>query len=565
MANLREIHAQSYSDMDFGEFARRYHQKFYSDMPFEQFASKAGVDAPAVSTSEDVVKSVGGGLFKGAMGAAGAVGDMRDAGPAVTALAASKFGASPETAKTINDVLSIAQRFNPITMLAPTSKQVREAVTPFTGEPYKPQTTAGQFASSAAEFVPGSLLAPGGMVRNVVTGVTAGLGSEAGGQMAKGTSAEPMARIVGALAGGMAPAALSRAVTPLPVNPERMGALRTLEAEGVPLTAGQRTGYKPLQWTESTLGDLPLAGGRAANVQREQGQAFTRAALRRMGEDADLATPTIMQQARERIGGAFDDIAGRANIQMDQRFAREVGDTVSQYIRLSNQGQRPRLPDDIANALVDFSQNQGGRIAGDQLQELRSMLVRHKTADPQLSQFLSNIRRSLDDLVERTAGPVIAQEWRTARGEYRNMKTIERALSGAGENTAQGYISPQALRNAIAGGRERGAYVRGQGDLSELARSGVAAMPQLPQSGTAPRSFVQGLATGGGILSGDPSVAIAGLLGPALAGRTLMSRPVQSYLGNQVMPRLMPHRAMTNRERALAELLRVRPALPVHE
>ena len=41
MANLRETHQQSYSDMPFEEFARRAHQKFYSDMPFEQFMQRA--------------------------------------------------------------------------------------------------------------------------------------------------------------------------------------------------------------------------------------------------------------------------------------------------------------------------------------------------------------------------------------------------------------------------------------------------------------------------------------------------------------------------------------------
>jgi hypothetical protein len=41
MANLREIHQQSYSDMPFEDFAKRAHQKFYSDMPFEQFMQRA--------------------------------------------------------------------------------------------------------------------------------------------------------------------------------------------------------------------------------------------------------------------------------------------------------------------------------------------------------------------------------------------------------------------------------------------------------------------------------------------------------------------------------------------
>jgi hypothetical protein len=44
MANLREIHQQSYSDMPFDDFARRYHAKSYSDMPFDQFMQRAAPD-----------------------------------------------------------------------------------------------------------------------------------------------------------------------------------------------------------------------------------------------------------------------------------------------------------------------------------------------------------------------------------------------------------------------------------------------------------------------------------------------------------------------------------------
>ena len=43
--------------------------------------------------------------------------------------------------------------------------------------------------------------------------------------------------------------------------------MAALEKEGIPLTAGQRTGSKPLQWTESNAIDMPLVGGQAARMQ----------------------------------------------------------------------------------------------------------------------------------------------------------------------------------------------------------------------------------------------------------------------------------------------------------
>jgi hypothetical protein len=68
----------------------------------------------------------------------------------------------------------------------------------------QPQTTVGQYARTAAEFVPASLGAPGGVGRNVAAGLTAGLASEGAGQATQGTAVEPWARGIAALGGGVA-------------------------------------------------------------------------------------------------------------------------------------------------------------------------------------------------------------------------------------------------------------------------------------------------------------------------------------------------------------------------
>jgi hypothetical protein len=63
-------------------------------------------------------------------------------------------------------------------------------------------------------------------------------------------------------------------------------------------------------------------------------------------------------------------------------------------------------------------------------------------------------------------------------------------------------------------------------------------MTPLPQSGTAPRAYAQGmmqiLSGAGGYGVGGPAGAAAAIATPGMMGRTLMSAPVQGYLGNQV-------------------------------
>ena len=122
------------------------------------------------------------------------------------------------------------------------------------------------------------------------------------------------------------------------------------------------------------------------------------------------------------------------------------------------------------------------------------------------------------------------------------MKSLEKAAAGAGAATAEGNISPAQLRTAVASGNNRGAYARGQGDLAELTRAGIGVMSPLPNSGTAPRQWMQnaaatlpaivGGASGGGV------GALAGLLAAPMAGRALMSSPIQAYLGNQAASKI---------------------------
>lgn len=85
-----------------------------------------------------------------------------------------------------------------------------EQVKPFdpnvSGVNYQPQTTAGHYTQTAAEFVPGALAGPGGMLGNTIRyGVLPGVTSEAAGQATKGTALEQPARFGAALVtGGLA-------------------------------------------------------------------------------------------------------------------------------------------------------------------------------------------------------------------------------------------------------------------------------------------------------------------------------------------------------------------------
>ena len=187
----------------------------------EEIASSLGGAKPSIA--EDVAKSGGIGVVKGGLGLAGASGDVREFVAKGLGKASGALGYEIP-AETTSKMLKTA---SPGGILAgPTSQQLRGALEGVTGPLYEPKTTAGEYAQTTGEFLPGVIGGPTSIARKAVTRVLApALTSETAGQAARevAPAAEPYARIAGALAAGGGAAALeSRAAaraTAAPVPP----------------------------------------------------------------------------------------------------------------------------------------------------------------------------------------------------------------------------------------------------------------------------------------------------------------------------------------------------------
>jgi len=542
MTTLAEIRRQypQYSDLDDNVLADSLHRKWYSDMPREEFNQRLGLPpAPTAaptsgaSTTVDVAKSAGIGLAQGAIGLATLPGNVEQLGRIGINAVGDLVGAegnvvSPETyLPNYGDVKAGIER-------------------KFTGEFYEPQTTAGEYARTIGEFAPaavgGGLSVAGRLARVAAPAVA----SESAGQLTEGTALEPWARVGTALAAGHITSAGQRAVTPLPVDRTRQQAVQTLEREGVTdLTAGQRTGRKALQWSEATTQDMAGSGGRAAQMATRQQEQFTRAALRRLGVDADRADPQTMADAYHQIGNRFDTVASRNNLVPSRFFMNRLQTIGDDYRRVTAEPLRAPIVDEVITTLRDPTIRQGGVIPGRLYQNYRSGLGRAaqtlQRSDPVSARAIHDIINVLDRTMEtsiRAFRGNNAQDLgalREARTQYRHYLAIEDAVSRAGPGV-EGIITPAALRAALKN-QGRRAYVHGRGDLNALARSGDQVMKPLPQSGTAPRANAMNVLSILGGFAGNAAAglegAAVGLLAPAIGSRVLMSRPVQGYLANQ--------------------------------
>lgn len=496
------------------------------------------------STAADVAKSAGIGVARGGIGLLGLPGDIINLAGKGAQYLVGKLPMTDQQRAAYNQLSdsSLANK-------TPTSGDITKAVEGYTGEFYKPQTTAGKYAQSVGEMVPGVMTGPGGVMRKAGIAIGSGVGSEGAGELAQKymPSAEPYARVAGAIVGGAAPDIARKLVTPIPVSPERQRLLDVLDQEGVTsITAGQKTGNKALQYAESILGDAPLSGQQTSRIQQEGQRQFTEAAMRRAGAGPNAA-PEVLADNSQRLGRNFEDIAARNAVTGDSQFVTDFGNTLREYDKVLPSAQK-KIVGDLATDIANRFTGPGGTMAGVDYQAARSRLSRMannaRANDPDFADALRGLRNSLDSAFKRSVTPEDSALLDVTRRQYGAQKILEKAASRAGEATAEGQIVPANLRNLVAV-ENRGAYARGQGEFSDLARAGAGVMAPLPNSGTAQRNLVTALATGGGgavgALSGGLGTAagaVGGMAAPGVIGRLLMSKLAQNYLGNNLMRQL---------------------------
>lgn len=151
-----------------------------------------GEDAPApepqpeVSQGEDIKMALKSGLREGAIAVPEAIEMLGRLGV--------------RTYQEAKDLLGYEVDEKTPVLQSTVGQALREA---FPAEQYDPQTTAGEYAQTVAEFLPSAVVGgPAGIARRAVVAGTAGAGSEAAGQVAEeyAPSLETPARIIGAFA-----------------------------------------------------------------------------------------------------------------------------------------------------------------------------------------------------------------------------------------------------------------------------------------------------------------------------------------------------------------------------
>lgn len=390
---------------------------------------------------------------------------------------------------------------------------------------------AGNVALAApTAFVPGANTVTGSAVVGGILGALqpTATGESRGSNMAVGAG--------GGGGGAAAAKVLGRLVRPVQseLSPELSDLAKKAKDAGIPLDAADITGSRPLKVIRSVFESLPLTADKQAAINEAKRAAFNRAVLQNVGESADKATPEVLNAARTRIGGEFNRLTQNQNIPLGDGFLNTLGQIDANTTPFSSSGIRGAV-----NNGLDLAQR--GTIDGRTYQNVRSVLGKRandafKGSDSELGGALKSIRKALDDEAGNALSGADKDAWQAARNQWQNLKVVEKAAAPTSADAVAGNVSPAKLAQALAQIDRKGYTYGTRGDnMGDLARIGQAFVKdQIPNSGTAERTFMTRLLTGNPIET-LWQTGVGGISMPAQAA--INSKAGQAYLTNGLLPK----------------------------
>lgn len=166
-------------------------QRTFGQSLYENVIGSGEIDTPGErlgATMNDMGKSLGSGIVRGATSLADLPGQAFNAVGNLGASAMEAVGVKPQTVQAARDSLT----FGPFE--TDVFGRAADTIAPNVRS-YQPQTTAGEYTQTVGEFLPGGVLAKA----PIMAGVIPGLASEAAGQATEGTAIEPYARVIAAV------------------------------------------------------------------------------------------------------------------------------------------------------------------------------------------------------------------------------------------------------------------------------------------------------------------------------------------------------------------------------
>jgi hypothetical protein len=337
----------------------------------------------------------------------------------------------------------------------------------YTGDYYEPQTTAGEYARTVGEFLPGAIV-PGGLATKAASVLVPAIASETAGQMTEGTPMEQPARIGAGIVGGLgvgaasalrggANVALGRAARG--VTPEQMAMAEALRARSpIPLT--QAEAIQQVTGGATNMGRLQSVVERSSNElgpMMAQRPEAVRQAVSAVTEQIapPMAPQAVAGRAQQASEGVIDRMRQRVNASAADDYRAAEGQVVSaeEYSALRSMPSY-RLAEEALFANPILRPGTGPQSVDAVKRVIRQMDTMEAAASPSL----------FNPAADATLSSAIGQEAGLARG-VSNLASPE--LARARQTVATGreaFVDPlkRGPLGAIASQQELRPTVQGQ-------------------------------------------------------------------------------------------------------
>lgn len=406
----------------------------------------------------------------------------------------------------------------------------------------------GGMAVRGALALPRAAALAGALTRNPIL---SGLGLSAAGGAAQSaiepvrsdeTQGEVTAKsTAGGLIGGAAGSAISRMINPVreAVSP----LVKALLEQGVPLSAGQRSGHPVLTAIDKGLEAIPGGGIFSVAGTTGQREAATRAASRFLGgNETDRMTADFLAQADRRIGDVFEKVGNAAPRPFTPEVRTDVTSIIADARTAGRDAGRRGLPaaaeiDSVKRRLADPM-----LFSGTGYNTLRHDLTNAaheygKNGDNLAAATAAKLRDAIDAEAQRHwGGPVGVPQQNVGPGQAAlttplnptapgpaaalpdawQQYAVLKDLTKPGVVNAEGIVNPLALRNTMSV-KER----LTTGDPYNMFREALAVIPEGKPSGyQTAKALASVLALGTG--AGASFMGAPLLAAPALAATTLL-------------------------------------------
>ncbi len=428
---------------------------------------------------------------------------------------------------------------------------------PWPGDPtgkaplYYPQTVPGQFTEAGVGGALSAVSGPGAIAKaltgpiaklggRLATGVGAGLGSEAAGQVADaadlGQGFSEGARVAGGIAGGREAAERPRRlITPAPEVSQAHGNMARLlqKQPGNIDTAGQATGQP---WLLQKDANLAPYSKRYDNLGVMQPRADTSVLLQQAGvspADAEKgATRPLIKQAKGDIGTQMDTLGANTQLRFDPEFQAKVKQIQDDYHRIKGTSPDPANPSPLDKRISDLYQSPvgqppfrlslfGGNVNNTKTgavvpgySTIRSDISKQASSftptDKVTGGHLAKLRDALDDAMERAQkGTPYEGKWQTSFDQYESAQALDKATKSRAP--AAGVLDPSTVAGAA---RDPDAKI------AQLAQAQSTVHRPLPQPNEPRGMLPTAMGTALAYLTGrDPS---EGALAGTVSGPTIM-------------------------------------------